>query len=57
MATSLLAGCVIFSVLGYMANIRDVSIDNLGLEGIFIYIQKLNQKRTYHVFISSQDLV
>nr|CAH0109405.1 unnamed protein product [Daphnia galeata] len=33
LATSLLAGFVIFAVLGYMAEIRNVSIDQLGLEG------------------------
>ncbi len=34
LATSLLAGFVIFAVLGYMAEIRNVSIDQLGLEGL-----------------------
>jgi len=34
LATSLLAGFVIFAVLGYMAAIRNVDIDQLGLEGI-----------------------
>ncbi|EFX73694.1 hypothetical protein DAPPUDRAFT_57889 [Daphnia pulex] len=33
LATSLLAGFVIFAVLAYMAEIRNVSIDQLGREG------------------------
>lgn len=37
LATSLLAGFVIFAVLGYMAAIRHVSIDQLGLEGFFLF--------------------
>lgn len=37
LATSLLAGFVIFAVLGYMAEIRNVSIDQLGLEGLLIH--------------------
>ena len=40
MGTSLLAGCVIFAVLGYMADIRNVNIDELGLEGTSEFNQR-----------------
>ena len=41
LATSLLAGFVIFAVLGYMAEIRNVSIDQLGLEGFSIHFHSI----------------
>lgn len=34
--TSFLAGFVIFSVLGYMAHVQNKSIEEVGLEGIFL---------------------
>lgn len=53
LATSLLAGFVIFAVLGYMAAIRHVTIDQLGLEGLrFIFKSSQTNSLTHSVALS-----